>query len=79
MMMVIETLKYKGKCHDSMHVLAMLINFLRYAIFLTYLLRYLHDNLSSPGVNELLHLAIVIVNSSSEKKLHFVTGLFVIS
>ena len=34
----------------TMHASAMLMNFLRHAASLTILLRCLHDNLSSPGV-----------------------------
>ena len=79
MMIVVEILKCKGQYPNSMHKLAMSINFLRYAISLTYLLRYLYDNLSGPGVDELLHLAIALVNSSSKKELHFLTSLFAIS
>jgi len=79
MVMVVETLKCEGQCLNSMHVLAMLINFLRHATFLTYFLRCLYDNLSGSRVYELLYLAIALVNSSSEKKLHFITGLFAIS
>jgi len=75
MIMVIETLKCEGQCLDLMHALAMSINFLRYAMFLTHLLKCLHDNLFSPRVDELLYLAIALVNFSSKKKLYFVTGL----
>ena len=57
----------------------MLMNFLRHAASLTHFLRYFYDNLSRPGVNELLHFAIALVNSSSEKEFHFIVGSFVIS
>ena len=77
--MVVEALKCEGQCLNLMHVLAMLINFLRYVMFLTHLLRCIYNNLSGPEVDELLHLVIALVNFSSEKKLHFVTGLFTIS
>ena len=76
---VVETLKCEGQYPNSMHVLAMLMNFLRHATFLRYFLRYLHDNLSSSEVDKLLYLAIALVNSSSEKKLYFITSLFTIS
>ena len=79
MVMVVETLKSEGQCSNSMHVLAMLINFLRHMTFLTYFLRCLYDNLSGSRVDELLYLAITPVNSSSKMKLHFMTGLFAIS
>ena len=48
-----------------MHALAMSINFLRYAMFLTHLLKCLHDNLFSPRVDKLLYLAVALVNFSS--------------
>ena len=77
--MVVETLKCKGQCLNSMHVLAISINFLRHVISLIHLLRYFHNNLSSSEVDELLYLVIALVNFSSEKALHFMTGLFTIS
>jgi len=77
--MVVEALKCEGQCLNLMHTLAMLINFLRYVMFLTHLLRCIYNNLSGPEVDKLLHLAVALVNFSSEKKLHFVTGLFTIS
>jgi len=77
--MVVEILKCKDQCPNSMHVLAISINFLRHATFLIHLLRCLYNNLSGSGIDELLHLAIALVNSSSEKELHFITGLFAIS
>ena len=43
------------------------------------LLRYFHDNLSGPGVNKLLYLAIELINSSSKNGTHFVDCLFEIS
>ena len=79
MVIVVETLECEGQYPNSMHVLAMLINFLRHTTFLTYFLRCLYDNLSSSEVNDLLYLAIALVNPSSEKKLHFITSLFTIS
>ena len=79
MMMVVETLKCKGQCPNSMHALTMLINFLKHVMSLTYFLRCFHDNLSGSGIDKLFHLAIALVNFSSEKGLYFVTGLFAIS
>ena len=73
MVIVVETLKCEGQYPNSMHMLVMLINFLRRTTFLTYFLRCLHDNLSSSEVDELLYLAIALVSLSSEKKLHFIT------
>jgi len=62
-----------------MHALAISMNFLRHVMSLTHLLRCLHDNLSGLGVDELLHFAIALVNSSSENGLHIVTCLLGIS
>ena len=79
MVMVVETLKCEGQYPNSMHMLVMLINFLRHTTFLTYFLRCLHDNLSSSEVDEFLYLAIALVSPSSENELHFMTSLFTIS
>jgi len=53
-----------------MYVLTMLMKFLRYKQLLTMTLRYLHDSLSGPGVDKLLHLKITLLNSSSENSIH---------
>jgi len=42
-------------------------------------LRCLYNSLSRPEVNELLHLAIELINSSSERKTHIIDCLFGIS
>ena len=55
------------------------MKFLRHKISLTIILKCFQDNLSSPKVNKLLHLAIELLNSSSEKGIYFVIGLFGIS
>ena len=39
-------------------------------------LRCLYDNLSEPGVDELLHLLIELTNSASENGSHFIECLF---
>ena len=62
-----------------MHALAILMNFLRHVASLTILLKYLHDNLSGPEVNKLLHFLIELVNSSSENDFHIVVSLLGIS
>ena len=59
-----------------MLALVISINFLRHAISLTHFLRCIYNNLSGSGVDKLLYLVIALVNSSSKKGLHFVTGLF---
>jgi len=58
--MDIETLKYDSQWPNLMHVLEILISFLKYVTFLTHLLTCFQDNLSSPGVNKLLHFVIFI-------------------
>ena len=69
----IETLKRDSQWPNSIHVLAILISFQRYLTSLTHLLRCLHNSLSGPEVNELLHFAIVLINFSSENRLYFIT------
>jgi len=76
MKMNIEVLKCKDQWPNSKHVLAMLIILFRHNLFLMILLRCLYDNLSKPEVNELLHLAIELINFSSKNKTHFVDYLF---
>ena len=48
----------------------MLIMFLKHDLSLRMYLRCLHASLSGLGVDKILHLAIVLVNFSSEKKFH---------
>ena len=50
----------------SRHVLVILIMFFKHNLSLSTCLRYLYTSLSKPGVDEILHLAIALVNSSSE-------------
>jgi len=57
----------------------MLMILLRYALSLMILLRYLYDNLSGPGVNKLLYLAMELVNFSPKKETHIIGHLFGIS
>ena len=44
------------------------MNILKHALLLTILLRCLYDNLLELGVDELLHLAIELMNSFSKKE-----------
>ena len=62
-----------------MHALAILMKFLKHNMLLTIILRCFQDNLSDLGVNELLYLAIELLNSFSEKSIHFVISLSGIS
>ena len=52
---------------------------LKHELSLTITLRCLQNNLSRLGVEELLHLIIKLLNSSSENSIHFIIGLFGIS
>ena len=65
-MIVVEVLKWVDQYPTSIHMFAILIIFLKHNLSLKMHLRYLYDSLSGPGANELLHLTIVLVNSSSE-------------
>jgi len=71
-----DVLKCESQWPKLIHQLAILIKFLRHVILLTIILRCLQDNLSGAGVNELLYLAIELLNSSSKNDIHFVIGLF---
>ena len=62
-----------------MHVLAILMSFQRHVTFLMIILICLQDNLSSPGVDKLLHFEIALINSSSENSFYLVIGLLGIS
>ena len=52
---------------------------LKQTLSLSMTLRWLHDNLSGPGVEELLQLAIALLNSSLENRVHEEEGLLVTS
>ena len=64
---VVDFLKYEGQYSNSIHVLAMWIIILRHSLSLRIFLRWLHINLSGPGVEELLQLDKTNLNSSFEK------------
>ena len=68
MTIVVEVLKWEDQWPNSKHVLAMLIISFRYVLSLMMLLRCLHESLSGPGVNKLLHLVIELINSFSQKE-----------
>ena len=76
MMIDMNILKWEGQWPNSKHTSAMLIILFRHNLFLTIHLRYFHDNLLEPRVNELLYLAIELINSSSEKETYFKGHLF---
>ena len=75
----VKTLKCNSQWPNSIHILAILMNFLKYAASLTILLRCFYNNLSGSGINELLYFMIALINSSSENKLYLVTFLLEIS
>ena len=52
----------------SRQALVILIIFFKHNLSLSMCLRWLHESLLGPEVNKLLHLAIVLVNSSSKNK-----------
>ena len=79
MMIEDEILKCNGQWSKLIYTLVILMKFLRQVLLLTIILRYFQDNLSGPGVNELLHFIIELLNSSSENSINFVIGLFGIS
>ena len=66
MTMVVEFLKWLGQYPILIHALAIVTMFFKYILSLTTRLRCSHNNLLGPGANKLLHLMIVLVNSSSE-------------
>ena len=59
-------LKCKGQKPKSKHEFTMLTKFFKHVLSLRICLRWLHKSLSGLGAEELLHLAIVMMNSSSE-------------
>jgi len=66
MIIVDEVLKCKDQNPNSRQVSAILLIFSRHALSLTILLRWYYDSLFGPGVDEFLHLAMDLMNSSSE-------------
>jgi len=64
-MIVKEILKCDSKWPNSIHVFVMEIMFLKHVLSLRMTLRCLHNRLSGPGVDVLLHLSKELVNSSS--------------
>ena len=79
MMIEVDILKCDSQCSKSIHMLAILIKFLRYDKLWMMALRCLQESLSSLGVKVLLHLLINVRNSSLEKSNHKVIVLFRIS
>ena len=74
--MELDVLKCDGQYSKAMHALAMLMKFFRHVLLLTMTLRCLYNNLLGPRVNELLYFKITLLNSSSENRVHIITGFF---
>ena len=68
--------KCVGQWPKFIYALTILIKLLRYKLLLTITFRCFQDNLSSLGVNELLHLMIELLNFSLENSVHFIMDLF---
>ena len=63
---VVDLLKCKDQYPNSIQVLAMQIMLFKHSLSLRMILRWLHDNLSRPGVETLLQFVMAILNSSFE-------------
>ena len=72
---IVDLLKWEGQNPWSIHALAMLMMVLKQSASLTMALRWLHDNLSGHGVEELLQLVIALLNFSLENGVHAEGGL----
>ena len=64
----IEILKCKDQYPNSIQVFAIVIMFFRHVLSLRMILRCLHNSLSEPGVDILLHLNKELVNSFSKSR-----------
>ena len=76
---IVDFLKCEGQYPTSIQVWAMLIMTLRQLSSLKIVFKWLHNNLSRPGADELLQLASASLNSSFEKVGQDEMGLSVIS
>ena len=74
-----NVLKCNSQYSKLIHVLAMLTKLFRHISSLMIALRCFQDNLSSHGINELLYLAIALLESSVEKGFQIVVCLVGIS
>jgi len=68
MMIEVEVLKCEGQKPILKQMSAILMIFFRHTTSFMMILRYLHDNLSGLGADELLHLQIALLNSASENR-----------
>jgi len=69
-MMNNKVLKCAGHRPRLIHMLTMLMILVRHLLSLMTTLRYFHEIQSSPGVNKLLHLTMVLLSSSLENGSH---------
>jgi len=67
---IIDLLKWDGQNPRSIQALAILIILLKQLSSLRMVLRWLHNSLSSPSVEELLQLVMALLNSSLENGVH---------
>ena len=79
MMIVDEDLKCNSHDSNSKYILVILMIFSRHTSSLMIHLRWLYESLSGPGVNELLHLVMDLMNSSFKKDSQYSDGLSEIS
>ena len=79
MMIDDDFLKWSGQWLSMMYVLAILMKLLRYFLFLTTDFRCFYKTWSSLGVDKLLHLLIVLLNSLWEKNVYIMVDFDEIS
>jgi len=70
MTIIIDLLKWDGQNPKLIQVLTILMILLKQSLSLRIVLRWLHNNLSGPDVEELLQLTIALLNSSLENRVH---------
>ena len=78
-MTIIDLSKWEGQNPKSIHVLAILMMMPKQLLSLRMILRWLHNNLSGPSLEELLQLAMALLNSSLENRAYEKRGLSVTS
>jgi len=76
MIIVDDLLKWFGQYSKSIQVFVIFMMLVRQILCFRIDLRWLYDNLSSPGVDKLLQLLITILNSSFENGAQAVACLF---
>ena len=79
MITVVDVLKWNGQCPKLIHTLAMSMSLLMHLSYHMICLMWLHDSLSGPEADELLHLPMALTSSSFENGAHILTSLSEIS